>query len=136
MLSVTVDVIGRYAFNRPFTGAFDIIEMMMVVLIFSGLAYCAAEGGHVRVEVIYARLPKVIQANLDKITSAGSVFIIGLITWRLGIRAWDNALELLGPSTITLEIPHWPFILVAAVGSGLLCFVLLIQFFHFLTRVR
>jgi TRAP-type C4-dicarboxylate transport system permease small subunit len=140
MLVVAADVIGRYVFNRPLTGAFDTVELMMVILVFFSLAYCAAADGHVRVDVLHSRLPKRIQANLDSITFAASAFIVGLIFWRLVTRAGGVFLEAPGPSTLpatlTLKIPHWPFIFLAAAGSLLFCLELLIYFFHSLTRAK
>ena len=37
MLLTVVDVVGRYVFNRPVRGAFEVTELMLVVLIFAGL---------------------------------------------------------------------------------------------------
>ena len=37
MLLTTVDVVARYVFNRPLRGAFEVTELLLVVLIFAGL---------------------------------------------------------------------------------------------------
>ena len=136
MLVVTTDVLGRYLFSRPLPGAFDTIELMMVILVFFSLAYCAALEGHVRVDVFHSRLNKRNQAILDSVTFAAGAFIIALICWRLAARAWGIVLEPPGPRTLMLQIPHWPFLFVAAVGSLLFCLELIIHFFRSLTRVK
>lgn len=137
VLTVTVDVGGHYLFKRPLTGSTDFIEVMMVIVVFLGLGYCAALGGNVRVDVVHARLPKRVQAGLDIFTFAASTFIFALITWRLTARAWNIIQEpLSGPSTSTLQIPHMPFIWLAAAGSLLLCLELLTSFLRSITRLR
>ena len=140
MLVVAVDVIGRYAFNRPFVGAFDAVELMMVILVFFGIAYCASLDGHVRVDVLHSRVPKRVQAYLDSITFAASAFIVALIFWRLVTRAGGIFTEAPGPSTLpstlTLNIPYWPFMFLAAAGCLLFCLELIIRFFHAVTRTR
>ena len=37
MLLTFVDVVARYLFNRPLRGAFEVTELMLLVLIFAGL---------------------------------------------------------------------------------------------------
>ena len=135
-LLVAADVVGRYVFQNPLTGSTDLIELMLVFLVFFGLAYCAAVDGHVSVDVVYSRLPRRVQRNLDKITSAASVIIFALMAWRMGLRAWDNAQDPEGFVTSMLLIPHWPFMFLAALGALLLFVQLIINFIHSLTRVR
>lgn len=137
VLTVTVDVGGHYLFQRPLTGSNDFVELMMVIVVFLGLGYCAAVEGNVRVDVVHSRLPKRVQAGLDIFTFAASTFIFALITWRLATRAWNIIQEpLSGPSTGTLQIPHLTFIWLAAAGGLLLCLELLINIVHSVARVR
>jgi TRAP-type C4-dicarboxylate transport system permease small subunit len=119
MLLVAIDVILRYVFNSPYTGSYDFIEMMMAVLVFCGLAYCTYEEGHVRVDVILSRLSARNRGILSVIAYIPSVLIVGLITWRLGDRVWNIFKSPPGPTTLTLQIPHWPFIILATLGSFL-----------------
>ena len=38
MMGLTfVDVVARYVFNRPLAGAFEVTELLLLVLIFAGL---------------------------------------------------------------------------------------------------
>jgi len=137
VLTVTVDVGGHYLFKKPLTGSTDFVELMMVIVVFLGLGYCAALEGNVRVDVVHARLPKRVQAGLDIFTFAASTFIFALITWRLAARAWNIVQNpLAGPSTGTLQIPHIPFIWLAVAGSLLLCLELLTTFLHSIARLR
>jgi TRAP-type C4-dicarboxylate transport system permease small subunit len=137
VLTVTVDVGGHYLFHKPLTGSTDFVELMMVIVVFLGLGYCASVEGNVRVDVVHARLSKRVQTSLDIFTFAASTLIFALITWRLGARAWNIIQEpLSGPSTGTLQLPHLPFIWLAAAGSLLLCLELLTSFLHHIARIR
>jgi TRAP-type C4-dicarboxylate transport system permease small subunit len=136
-LVVTVDVFANYLFSKPFTGSNDIVELMMVVTVFCSLAYCAFTDGNVQVDIIYGRLSKRVKACLDIVSFAGATFIFTLITWRLGLRAWNIVQNpLSGPTTGTLGIPHLSFIWLATFCSCLLCLVLLIKFINSIIRLK
>lgn len=136
MLLVAFDVLGRYLFDSPFTGTFDSIEMMMAVVVFCSLAYCTLVEGHVRVDVILSRLPQRAKSILNVITFIPSVFIVALIAWRLGDRAWTIVMNLPGPATPTIDIPHWPFIILATIGCFLFCLELIIYWLRYVKEAR
>jgi TRAP-type C4-dicarboxylate transport system permease small subunit len=131
MLLTTADVVLRYVFNAPIAGSIDIVELMMVILVWGAVAYCAFVGGHVRVDVVYSKLPKTAQTILDRITFTASAFTLALITWRLGYRVYSFLRNpMTSPITMTLHIPLWPFLIVATLGSALFCLVLIVRIFH------
>ncbi|NPA95458.1 MAG: TRAP transporter small permease subunit [Thermodesulfobacteria bacterium] len=67
VLLVTLDVILRYGFNISFV-AFEEMEWHLYALIFLlGAGYTLRHNGHVRVDVIYQRLPKRIRALINVI---------------------------------------------------------------------
>jgi TRAP-type C4-dicarboxylate transport system permease small subunit len=136
-LFVAVDVIGRYVFNRPFKGSSDLVELMMGIAVFFGMAYCAQQDGHTRVDVIFGHLPMRVQAYLEAVTFAASLFIYILITWQLGTRVWYSIVEP-GRGTVTdmLRIPHMPVIALAVLGSAILCLELLIRVIRSLAHAR
>lgn len=136
-LFIAADVVGRYVFNHPFKGSSDLVELMMGVSVFFGMAYCAQQDGHTRVDVFYRKLPVRIQAYFDVIGFVASFFIFLLITWQLGTRVWESIAE---PArrTVTdlLHIPHMPVISLAALGSAVLCLELLIRAIRSLAHAR
>ena len=52
MLLTIFDVIGRYVFNSPITGAFEITEAMMVTMVFFFIGYAQAKKSHVAVDLV------------------------------------------------------------------------------------
>ena len=56
MMALTgLDVIMRYIFNRPVSGTLEITEFMMAIVIAFGLAYCALQKRHVRIDIVISR---------------------------------------------------------------------------------
>ena len=130
MLLVAVDVLGRYLFALPITGSSDLMELLMVIIVFFSLAYCAEKKGHTRVDIVYNYFSIGMQKNFDVFTSLASLVIFALISWQLTKRVWDIVQHPPGPSTDLLHIPHAPFILLANIGSILLCLEIIIQIVH------
>ena len=57
MILTTCDVIGRYLFNLPITGAYEISEAMMVTVVFFFIGYAQAAKAHVAVDLVVKVLP-------------------------------------------------------------------------------
>jgi TRAP-type C4-dicarboxylate transport system permease small subunit len=114
MLLTTCDVIGRYVFNSPITGAYEITEVMMVTVIFLFIGYTQAEKGHISIDLVIRLLPKKVRTTIDIITHLLSLFIIILIAWMNILRC----LELMRRNEVTaiLYIPVSPFVLILAIG--------------------
>ena len=69
MILTGFDVTLRYIFNRPIPGSYEITQYMMPIVVVFGLAYCALEEGHVRVELLTSRFPVRAQAFMNSIAS-------------------------------------------------------------------
>src|SRR6266581_8612793 len=52
MALTTADVIGRYIFNWPLRGAFEITELLLLALIFAGLPLASRADEHVTLDFI------------------------------------------------------------------------------------
>ncbi|WP_071394155.1 TRAP transporter small permease [Bacillus tuaregi] len=120
VLLVTIDVAARYVFNNPINGSTDIIEIMMVIVVYSCLAYGATEDKHVRIDFLYSRLSTVARGYVDIVTSILSILIVVLISWQLGERAVNIINNPPGPTTTYFGWELMPFIAFASFGSALL----------------
>lgn len=133
MCLVTMDVLLRYAVNRPVKGAFELVEFMMVSVTCLGMAYTGIKKGHVAVELLVSRFSPRVQAIFDSFNWFVSMGLFFLISWKAIVHAkviWDSGLI----SSI-LSVPVFPFLFVLALGSGLLCLVFLVDFIHSVSRV-
>ena len=134
VLLIAVDVFGRYVLNRSIKGAVDIIEEILVFIVFLTMAEVAAKKEHIKVDLITSRFSEGIQSIFYCFTSFASLTIAALMTWQLGARGWALILR---PTlyTLNLEIPLGPFYLVAALGGLLLSLELAVTFFISLAQV-
>jgi TRAP-type C4-dicarboxylate transport system permease small subunit len=134
VLLISFDVFGRYVLNRSIKGAVDIIEEILIFIVFFGMAEVAAKKENIKVDLITSRLSEGTQFLLYCFTSFATLTIAALMTWQLGARGWSLILR---PTlyTLNLEIPLGPFYLVAALGGLLLCLELAVSFGSSLANV-
>ena len=131
MLLTTMDVAGRYLFNTPLMGVFEITEFMMVCLVFCSLAYTQSKKAHVTVDILIGQMSKKKQRMIDILNYGISVIILALITWKSIERGFEIMAS--NESSGTLQIPVYPFLFVVGLGSAALC----IEFFKdMINRIR
>jgi TRAP-type transport system small permease protein len=130
MLIQMTDVVGRYLFDKPLKATMDYLELGMAIIVFWGLAYCASENNHVRVDVFTVKINKRVLNVIDRTTFTFGAFILALITWRLALRAWGIIQNPPGPVTYTMFVPYWPFLIMAAIGCFFFFLETLIKVFN------
>ncbi len=133
MFLTAADVFLRYVFNRPISGDLELNENMLVMVVFFSIAYTAVQKGHVRVELLVAKLPMKAQAIIYAISAILALSLSILITWQSVVLALEKAEE--GLTTAVLFVPVYPFIFMTAFGAGLLSLVLLTDLIRALHRV-
>ena len=135
MLITVADVFMRYFLKRPILGTTEITENMMVCLTFFGLAWCAAQQSHLRVDLVMSRFSPRVQALVDGMTTLAGLFMVALIAWRSLVEA--IAVQQLNIVSSLLRIPAYPFYYVITLGSALLALVMVAQVIqHFGKAVR
>ncbi|MCD6353486.1 MAG: TRAP transporter small permease [Proteobacteria bacterium] len=132
MLLTSADVILRL-FRRPITGAYEIVGFLGAIVISFSLAYTSVEKGHIAVEFLVQRFSAKVQAVVDSINYLFGIALFGLITWQSILYAGD--LKQCGEVSLTVEMPIYPFVYGISIGSGLLCLVLLMEFFASVKRI-
>jgi C4-dicarboxylate transporter DctQ subunit len=93
MLLGSVDVIGRYVFNKPIQASFELNQILLAGVVFFGLAYTQLVGGHIKVEFLVSRFKPRMQAITDFITLCLMLGLFSLITWqslRIAIVFWQQ----------------------------------------------
>ena len=134
MLIIVGNVFGRYLFNSPISGIYEIIEAVMVFAAFSGMIIVTVRGRNVRVDILVSRFPGYLQRVLVSLMFFIAAGAFAILAWQLGISAvtWMHRdLE-----TVILHIPL-PYIkFAAAVGAGLVCLMFLISFIRSLGKER
>jgi TRAP-type C4-dicarboxylate transport system permease small subunit len=70
-------VIFRYVFNDSLTWAEEFARYLFIALVFLGAAYVIPENGHLRMDVIYASLPRKARKVIDVVTATCAVVFLG-----------------------------------------------------------
>jgi TRAP-type transport system small permease protein len=127
MALTTADVIGRYVFNWPLRGAFEITELLLLTLIFAGLPLASRADEHVTLDFVDGTLgPKgrlLLRRLVDLVCG---VLILGL-AWRVWIKAGKIAGY--GDTTEVLRLPVGPFVYFMAAMVALTGIVHLVKVF-------
>jgi len=125
MMLMVVDVLLRRIFNRPLTGSFEIVQFILVTIVYTAVAYTTCKKAHISIDLLTSRFSDRIAALIQTTVLSLSLFLFILITWRNLVRAGELARD--GTTSVLLSIPLYPFYYVVAFGSAVLCLVLLIQ---------
>jgi TRAP-type C4-dicarboxylate transport system permease small subunit len=109
MMTLTfVDVILRYAFNRPLRGGFEVTELMLLVLIFAGLPLVTHANEHVTMDLIDRRLSPRARNALSRVMEAVSAALMFVLTWFMWVKA--QRISGYGDTTDVLRIAVGPFV--------------------------
>ncbi|SDQ23307.1 TRAP transporter small permease [Pseudovibrio sp. Tun.PSC04-5.I4] len=110
-----VDVVGRYWFNAPVRGAFEVTQLMLGALVFSALPLTTSRREHVEVDMIYGMVPPVMQSLMTAISGFVSTVVLFVLSWRLAA----HAVRLMEDGSVTnaLDIPLAPLSWIAAASA-------------------
>jgi len=106
MLVTFVDVMGRYLFGLPLPGAFELTQILMAVLIFSGLPLVCANDVHIRVDIAHGSLSDRSRRRLDIFNHLVSTVALAALAWRLWVKA--GATLAAGDQSMYLGLPMYP----------------------------
>ena len=133
MFLVSVDVFMRRALNAPILGSYEIGKILLVMVVFFGVAYVMSVKGHVVVDTLTRLYPKRLQIVVSGIAHFLSLVIVALISWHSAVYGLDMLRS--GETSVLLRILVSPFIFVVAFGSAVLFLVILVQFIYALAGV-
>ena len=123
MMMTVFDVLLRY-FSASIIGGTEISSSMMVCIVFLGIAWCALKGEHITVDIIAGRLSRRAQNILSSIDNLVTL-VLGLLiasqSFSQGMFAREMELK-----SLMLEIPRYPFLIIAAFGFLLLSIAMII----------
>jgi TRAP-type C4-dicarboxylate transport system permease small subunit len=117
MMTLTfVDVVARYVFNRPLRGAFEVTELLLLVLIFGGLPLVSHADEHVTMDFIDRLLGR-HRSLWQRAIQALCAAIMFLLTWLAWLKA--DRIAAYGDATDVLRIVYGPFVYFMAVMIAL-----------------
>jgi TRAP-type C4-dicarboxylate transport system permease small subunit len=128
MLITAVDVAGRYLFNKPIAGGFELTEILLAALIYCGLPLVSARREHIVIDTFDPLFSRAVKRGLDMVAEVVCAVALAGVGYLIFVRAGRVAEY--GDTTSVLKLPLAPvvylmgvMITVAAVIHLLLIFV-------------
>ena len=120
MIIVFSDVIMRYAFNKPFSWAYDLISLyLMAGVFFLVLSEAYTERAHVSVDILQQKFSPAMIRLSEIVTCIVGMTVFSLIAWLGWLRAVDSFVS----SDVmagAIPWPMWPSIGLVPFGAGLI----------------
>jgi C4-dicarboxylate transporter, DctQ subunit len=123
-LAVT-NILGRWLLNWPVSGYIDWVEQSMAFMAFMGLSFTQRDGGHIRMDMLVAKLRGRYLWAVELLSSVVMLTMSLLLCWGSWLhflRAWQ-----LGDTSFDIGLPTWPAKLVVPVAFAVLSLRLLLQ---------
>ena len=126
MMALTAaDVIGRYVLNAPISGAFEIVQYLMAIVVFAALPVTTASDSHLSVSLIPTTLGGPIGRAHRIFIRLVSALALLVIAWRMA----SQAQILAGSQQVSgyLELPLAPIAATMAAFASLAFLIILVR---------
>lgn len=126
---VVADVTGRFLFNHPIHGATELSELLLVAMVFIGLAAAQQDRQNYAIDMVTRHLPVSVQKFLEILSYVLCMLVVAALAWfslRQAFDSYDRGEAGFG----IIPFPIWPARFVLAIGLWLLA----LQFFCDITR--
>ena len=134
LFAVIIDVAMRYLFNRPISWGIEIMEYMLVYIVFLGFAYTLLVDKHVNVDLVLNRLPNRVQVWLNLFGSLIGLLFIIVLAWKTGYETY-NAYVLNWRADSLLTPPLALIYIVMPVGSLLFGLAFVCKIYHYIQQL-
>jgi TRAP-type transport system small permease protein len=128
VILTTIDVIGRYFFNKPIMGGMELLELSMAIFGGAAILYTSTRRGHIAVDLFYAMFPRSIKIAVHCFGSLLGFAIWAIIAYKAFMLGRDSLST--GLASSILMIPVGPFEVILAISLGLYSVVQLVQAFR------
>lgn len=109
VLTLTYEVVARYAFNKPTQWSFDATYFISSLILVLGLAYTWQIGGHVSVDLITTKLPRRVNAALKVLFIITLFFLCWFNIFRVMLPHLQSAWALKERSMTGFMPPIYPY---------------------------
>lgn len=112
MILAVISVGGRNFFSSPLPGYVDMIEQLMPLIAYAGVAYCHRLGGHVRMDFMIHFLPKRAMWGVEALLTLLTMVLILALIWG-SYAHFARSFDFLAPlwsrdSSLDIALPLWP----------------------------
>lgn len=132
MLLITFDVFGRYFFNKPIKGTFELTELGLALMVFFGLAITHWHKEHVEIDFLLEKLSKKSIVIIDAIINAIIAISVFIVSWKM--LEYAHRVNISNTVTGDLRLPVNIFIIIAALGMFVFGLVALTRMIRLITK--
>jgi TRAP-type C4-dicarboxylate transport system permease small subunit len=104
MVLTGVDVIGRYIFSRPVSGADELIATGMALLIFGSLPIVALRNEHITIDTVTGLMRGTVKELQVRLVNLVSAVVLSFLAYRL--LALAEKMSRTGEHSSLMHIPH------------------------------
>lgn len=119
------DVLGNKIFKSGIPMSKELIQYLHIPMVFLAAAYVTLDRGHIKIDLLSAKFPPVIQRILGTIANLLGAFICGFIAYRGWVQMGKFIARHQMSAVSGLSFPLWPFALILAIGFAMLAFTFL-----------
>ncbi|HPL66932.1 MAG TPA: TRAP transporter small permease [Smithellaceae bacterium] len=130
-----LDVSARNILNQPLYGAYEISEILLVVVVFLSLAACETEGRHMRVDFVFAYISQSLRRVIDIAAYLCGIVVCGLMIF-YSARTALNSWRIDEHSEGIIAFPIYPSKIVIVIGLILLAIELLVGLIDALMKFK
>jgi TRAP-type C4-dicarboxylate transport system permease small subunit len=127
-----MDVVGRYLFNSPLQGTFELTEIVMCLVVAFGIAFTTAKDEHIMVDALFEKLPSSAQRKLTVVANTCGVLVFGILCWK-GV---ETGIESIRDKEATelLNVPVFPFKFILVLGFFLSLLFVIVRIVQLMNR--
>jgi TRAP-type C4-dicarboxylate transport system permease small subunit len=123
-IMITFDVLMRYFLNEPQLFVDELASLILILIIFGGIAYTFQRAGHIRVDLITNLLARRANRALRISTLMLGIIFLGIITQNTLLSA--IVAYRLDRLSMVMFYPLWIPMLLIPMGTGLMALVMVI----------
>lgn len=115
MTAITATVVARATTGRSIQGSYELVETVMVVVAFLGLAYAERDNSHVRVTLVTNRVSPLIRRvmmTMGNLACLVVVIVMARASWGEAFSSWNRGEVRQGLA----DFPLWPARFALALG--------------------
>jgi TRAP-type transport system small permease protein len=126
VLMLSGEVLSRAVRGTSIAGSYELSELLLVALVFLGLAQAERSGTHVRSAIVTSRLPERVAA---RVRCGGCLVATAIVVW-MALAAAERAQHSIAIGEFRqglIQFPIWPARVLVVVGLVLLAVELLLS---------
>lgn len=135
MVSTAADVTSRQLTGSSIPGVVEYSEVLMVGLIFLGLAYAQRVGAHIGVDLVTERMPVRVAHAVRTVGLVIAIGIVAIMAWEtleVALRSFESREFRFG----LVQVPIWPARLMIPLGLGALLLELGVSLYDEVVALR